>query len=79
MGVYHPDLRGHAKAWECITPTRGATQEAGSPSPQVHGPRKSEGVCGSEDKIRNGPQVGLMAISPLPQWGPQHFIVGDKT
>ena len=31
VGVHHPNLRGHTKAWECITSTRGATPKQGSP------------------------------------------------
>ena len=38
-GVHHPNSRGHAKAWESITPTQGATPKLGSPSPQLKGTR----------------------------------------
>ena len=33
--------RGHTKAWESITPTRGAMPKRGSPSPQLKGPQQS--------------------------------------
>ena len=57
VGVNHPNSTGRTKVWVSITPTRGATAKHGSPSPQ----RLKAG-----DKIRSGPQVGLLATPTLP-------------
>ena len=44
MGVRIHNSRGHTKAWESITPTRGATPKRGSLYPQLKGPHQSVGV-----------------------------------
>ena len=44
MEVHIPNSRGHAKAWESISPTREAMPKRGSPYPQLKGPRQSVGV-----------------------------------
>ena len=41
VGVCVPNPRGHAKAWESISPTQGATPKRGSPYPQLKGPCQS--------------------------------------
>ena len=44
VGVHIPSSRGHDRAWQSISPTRGATRESGSPYSQLKGPRHSVGV-----------------------------------
>ena len=44
LGVYRPNSTGHAKAWESITPTPGATPNRGIPWLQLEGPCRRIGV-----------------------------------
>ena len=44
LGVRIPNSRGHAKAWESVSHTQGATPKCGSPYPQLGGPHQSVGL-----------------------------------
>ena len=44
MGVYNPKSKGHAKAWQPVTPAQGATEKRGSPQPQLKRPNKDLGI-----------------------------------
>ena len=69
MGVRIPNPRGHAKAWESISPTPGATPKRGSPYPQLEGPHRSLGV-----RIPNsrGHAKAWESVSPTRGATPKH-------
>ena len=71
IGVVHPNSSGLAKAWECITPTRGASQKCGSPSPQIEGEGATGGEGSSCCRLKGGflqqpkAQIELVKATPV--------------
>ena len=64
MGVLNPNLRGHTKAYDFITPSQGATQLCGfiGPYPQLKEAQKN---CGFQVRGQN---PGLEKVSPKPNF-----------